>query len=423
MVSPAPNDVPLFQAVYSGYTTCIGCMTSERDDLATFASLNGEASIWGTMPGWVKSWVIHQPDKAKLARKLALYRMAAREYLIYGELVGQVDIEAPGDELEGTVYFPFCWIKSYSTTFQPVRGSIWRSYDGKSLGVVVVNTDAKPRPVKLSVVLSKYLDGAARQALGIYRMLPDGLVLERMADRERLDMALALDAHGVLIASARPAEDESQIKNVTPIMTKLAAGDAQLLSEGSAFDREMAERKTDVRLQTDFVEVLYPGFVDAKVVVANKGPADQQFQITWPGGAREEVVVTPRQRVVAERRIDLEKNEAGYVRHDIEVANGQLKKMLPFHVNLIAPVQVSLSGIALPVLDNTVAVFLPQDLFLEFRRHQEIDPGIHNLLARSIKVYVQNLPEIIMIAIEPLVLWQALPMPGLQSRSSPPPRP
>jgi len=334
------DDVPLVQAIYSGYATSVGRFENKRDPADTFATIQGDSFVWGIMPGWFKPTFQYNKEKLDLAVKLSRYRMAAKDFLVYGELVGEVQILPKADKIVRTVYGPYFKVNARLKKFKPLQGSIWRTYDGKSLGIVVMNMDSKPRRATFSVDIQQWLKNGNLQELGIYRILPQGIVFEQLTTSESIERDLALDAHEVLLLAIRPVEIISKVKLVTPVLTDEITKCSAAMAETYSFDREMAKRKLDIHLENNLVEALYTSSIEAVITIANNGNSNQKLQISWPDNTTEEVVLNRKQNTTLKHKIQLAQNKAMYEKFEIGIKNSKFVKKIPLYVNLKAPLQV-----------------------------------------------------------------------------------
>lgn len=327
------NDVPLIQAVYSGFTAYFGCLESSRDSLATFSMLQGTSFIWGLQPGWLKVEFLKQKEKAELVKELALFRMAARDFLLYGELVDEVRIEPQPDKLAATIYGFFADISAYNSLFPAVRGSIWRTYDGKSLGIVVLNTDSKPRNARFTVDINRWLKN--NKSLGIYHILPEDTVFEQITSGKLLKRNITLDAREVLVLAIRPFEQVKQTKHI--ISQRISA-----MTEFFSFDREMSKRKLDIKLKDSLLKSVCDSRVKVVLDINNQGSQPQKLQISWPDNTTESVVVNPEQSINLKHKLQLTKNQDMYVKYEIGIKNKGFTKKLPLYINLIPPLETAI---------------------------------------------------------------------------------
>ncbi|OHB54229.1 MAG: hypothetical protein A2Y12_04350 [Planctomycetes bacterium GWF2_42_9] len=388
------HDVPLAQAVYSGYTSCFGCYESERDEIDTFSMLQGEAFIWGIMPGWLKTPLVRQQEKAELAKKLALYRMAAKDFLIYGELLNEVHIEPKAGNVKRTVYGPYMAVTTHIEEFRPVMGSIWRTYDKKSLGIVVMNMDSQPHKVKFSVNIEQWLKKDAAKEWGVYRILPEGSIFEKLAKSHLLERDIILDSHEVLLLAIRPVEGIATVKLVDPVRMENVSNQAAVMAESFLFDQEMTKQKLNIYLEKDIVDALFASSIEAIINIVNDGKDIQKLQIIWPDNNTEEVVLSHNQSTTLKHNISFAENKAMYTKCEIGIKKGVFAKKIPLYVNLIAPLQIAIdigqsiesnqiSSLKIAVQNNTekiqsgkVVMVLPEDWeYISGGNFKDIKPG------------------------------------------------
>lgn len=376
-----PDDVPLIQAVYSGYTTCFGCLESERDDLNAFAALQGGSFVWGVQPGWLKVWLLEQGDKAQLARKLALYRMAAKQFLIYGELVDEVRFAAQPDKVAATVYLPVFRIRSYAAEYPSLYGGIWRTHDEKSLGVVAMNVDSRPQRVRFSLDVNQWLKSRKDTRLGIFRVLPEGDVFEReLTSGSKLNFDETLDAREPLILAVRPIEADLPAIDVASNPT--GTSNLAKLTRGFDCDREMARLKLRVRLENDLIECLDGEKAAATMVMVNRGNSEQTVQVKWHDGAIETVALPANKETTIKHEVLTSGRFKRSQRYKVNVTVGELTRVYPFFVLRAAPVEMSLRNIAggAPTgSENSVAVLDPTDASADarIRAMAQAPPGLH----------------------------------------------
>jgi hypothetical protein len=145
--------IPMFPAVYSGYTLIKGsnALTTWTDP--AWRMYVGRLFLWGVQCGWmVPSDVIAAPTKGSYLRAIGLYRVMAREYLTYGELV---------ELLSGADNITVQWLSS-TATLPAIQGTLWKSENG-NLAVLLSNFDSSPRSINLCIDTRKYIPGKVRQ--------------------------------------------------------------------------------------------------------------------------------------------------------------------------------------------------------------------------------------------------------------------
>lgn len=151
---PWPEDVPLFQAVYSGYATVFGSNIGKSVGAESFFAITGRATIWGVSPGWNEPWIL---DKGYERHAAGLYasarvRQAASEFLALGFLERDVKfLEDPGtidvswsSQRSGTEH-------DVTGTMPAVMGAKWRNVAGTAEALAFVNVASVEKTVSFRV--------------------------------------------------------------------------------------------------------------------------------------------------------------------------------------------------------------------------------------------------------------------------------
>ena len=127
------EDVPLFPAVYQGY--CIhfgrrvGCNAPHQTTAWRFLQ-DAKTVLWGEAPGWIGAHVFilnHYRDEAENLLKVAKFRRAHADFLVYGSLENEVRLDEPDSDVYGT---------------------IWKDANGKRTAVAFVNASAVVKRVR-----------------------------------------------------------------------------------------------------------------------------------------------------------------------------------------------------------------------------------------------------------------------------------
>ena len=86
---PEDNEIPMMPAVYSGYTTYFASPSWLEHGDRAFVMNQGRVFAWGCQNGWMGLDLFEPEHSEKLAylKKIGEYRLAARKFLQYGELV------------------------------------------------------------------------------------------------------------------------------------------------------------------------------------------------------------------------------------------------------------------------------------------------------------------------------------------------
>ncbi|MBO4344615.1 MAG: hypothetical protein J5833_02595, partial [Victivallales bacterium] len=87
------TDVPLLPAVYSGYTTYFTSPQEATDTLVAFRAAQGRDFMWGCQIGWHYFDILTDAHKEKFdfSMRLAKLRLATKDFMVFGELIGEVE--------------------------------------------------------------------------------------------------------------------------------------------------------------------------------------------------------------------------------------------------------------------------------------------------------------------------------------------
>lgn len=134
---PTDREIPLMQAVYSGYTLFFGspCDYSKSETFFNYAQ--GQALIDGRQNGWMDLGLF-KPEHARNAeyfRQCGRYRIAAGKFLTYGRLLGPM---ASADPVPVFTEEGFGWQTKHKGTAPLAEARLWQSEDGH-LGIVMAN--------------------------------------------------------------------------------------------------------------------------------------------------------------------------------------------------------------------------------------------------------------------------------------------
>ena len=137
---PVQEDIPMLQMVYSGYTFYFGSPSSSSPQTTDrgFIMGQGRSFIWGHQNGWMGLWYMRpgHEKKAEYFGRIGKYRLAAKKFLTYGELV---DLIQPLNKIPDVTEY---WqdhsrIPRYATV-PSAMGAVWKSEDNH-LGIFIVN--------------------------------------------------------------------------------------------------------------------------------------------------------------------------------------------------------------------------------------------------------------------------------------------
>lgn len=209
------KDVPFLPAVYSGYTVFWGSEMAFDDfeDPAAFYARMIQNTIWGVASGRWVHWRLFNPKPAKVqpafdacADIIGLcgrIRMAAKDFLVYGHLEGDLKPE------EALPTVSFKWyrtrIKNLPKGKRPpandvilpaVIGNVWRTHDGARRAWFAANVSDKEQTVRFRLSPG----GAAPMALSLPGQATarfsyaDGAVRLTLAPREVQGLVQATEA-------------------------------------------------------------------------------------------------------------------------------------------------------------------------------------------------------------------------------------
>ncbi len=145
-----PDEIPMMTTVYSGYTIYFSSPTHGYSDTISFAMLQGRDFLWGCQLGWMGFELLspEHKEKAEFLRTLAKYRMVSLKYLIYGELLGEIEPLNEIPKVKGTW---FQWGGGTFTAELPaVMGTYWKGADG-TIGALIVNVSDREQAFSFSL--------------------------------------------------------------------------------------------------------------------------------------------------------------------------------------------------------------------------------------------------------------------------------
>lgn len=137
-----PEEIPMMNAVYSGYTIYFASNARCEPGLQPYAMIQGREFIWGSQLGWMGFAEAAPSERGNYLREVVRLRHAALKYVIYGELLGELE---PLNDV-GTVTGK--WRdrrpEPFDATLPAVMSTVWRGSDD-TLGVFIVNLSDQHR--------------------------------------------------------------------------------------------------------------------------------------------------------------------------------------------------------------------------------------------------------------------------------------
>jgi len=139
---PTDWEIPMMEVVYSGRTIFFGspCDLTHSDRFFCYAQ--GQGLIDGRQNGWI-GLALFKPEnsaKAEYLRQCARYRVATKQYLVYGRLLGPVTPEKP---LPTFTEEGFGFNSQHKGTVPVAEGRLWQAENGR-LAVFLANYINQP---------------------------------------------------------------------------------------------------------------------------------------------------------------------------------------------------------------------------------------------------------------------------------------
>ena len=175
------EDVPLLSAVYSGYTIYFTSPQTPEDSLDAFCAAQARDYLWGCQLGWNGSWILNDAHREKQRFQLALcrYRRAAKDFLVYGQLVDEVR------PLNAVPEVTHQWHRNqqHAARLPVVMGTVWRDDRGR-LAVFVVNTGGEPQAFDFRLEPQRWLK--SRGPWRLSSLTPEGETPVSLAQDRRV---------------------------------------------------------------------------------------------------------------------------------------------------------------------------------------------------------------------------------------------
>jgi hypothetical protein len=142
------EDVPLLPAIYSGYTVYFTSPQAAHDSLDAFCAAQGRDFLWGCQLGWNDPWILREEhrEKQRFQLELCRLRLAAKEFLVCGQLVDELRLDEPAPVLAET------WNRRqpHLARVPAVMGTVWRD-SASRLAVFAVNASGSPQRASFRV--------------------------------------------------------------------------------------------------------------------------------------------------------------------------------------------------------------------------------------------------------------------------------
>ena len=180
-IKPDERSIPMITAVYSGYSICFGSPAWFEHGDRAWIMAQGRAFLWGSQNGWM-GLQLFKPEHARKAaylKKIGKYRVAARKFLTFGELVELIE---PTNHVKTiTETWPDHGNNPRTATLPSIQGSIWKAEDG-ALGIFLANYLEKSNTIEFKIDPAKYIAGVTSAGYKITQVQPEG---NRIGERIR----------------------------------------------------------------------------------------------------------------------------------------------------------------------------------------------------------------------------------------------
>ncbi|MBI2440304.1 MAG: hypothetical protein HYV35_02920 [Lentisphaerae bacterium] len=137
--------VPLFTAIYGGYTTVMGrsCPSAVMENLPLFAMVQGEQFLFGGQLGWTSAEILQHHESAVFLRDLAILRSRVRRFLHFGSMEPPLAAEVAGPKISALIPAELCArSRPLRLERQAIRNTVWRGPDGRPLVLLLNESSA-----------------------------------------------------------------------------------------------------------------------------------------------------------------------------------------------------------------------------------------------------------------------------------------
>ncbi|MBN2457459.1 MAG: hypothetical protein JXB29_13155 [Sedimentisphaerales bacterium] len=163
------KSIPMSPAVYSGYSIYFGSPAPLEYSDRAWIMVQGRDFLWGCQNGWMGFEILlpEHSKKAAFLRKIGQYRIAAKKFITYGELVDTI-----AHHQVVTEYWSDRNGNPYSVTLPVIQGSVWKGPNG-SLSILLVNYLEREESIDLEIDLESYGLKTRTNAYQVSQIHPD----------------------------------------------------------------------------------------------------------------------------------------------------------------------------------------------------------------------------------------------------------
>ncbi len=321
------TDVPLLPAIYSGYTTYFTSPQDAKDTLVAFRAAQGRDFMWGCQIGWHYFDILKDEykDKFDFSMQLAELRLATKEFMVFGELVREIEPPDAVPPLSVT------WnrLHPHIATLPAVQGYEWSDGNGRRCIYIINYSDS----MQMFEHTLPTLPGCKKVAL------------KRVSGKGTVPMAIAengdyrqeyLEAGEILAFIVEPlADGKKLVKEARNYLKK--GGDRLLMKTANEF--LFSQSGLSFAMNRNVVTVAGE-FTWMNCLVGNSG-RKRTLKVEWPDGSTERIafdskVTRPHFKefgASCEFRKDFVK---------VSVENGDGCKILPFNHIVRDAIQVEI---------------------------------------------------------------------------------
>ena len=422
------TDVPLLPAVYSGYTTYFTSPQDATDTLVAFRAAQGRDAMWGCQIGWHYFDILNDIHKEKFdfSMRLAELRLATKEFMVFGELLGEVK------PLNYVPTLTMTWgrQKPHTASMPAVQGHVWADANGRRC-IYIIN----------------YSDSVQNFEFNLPKLSSDNLLLRRVNGAGSVPMAIFASG-GSRSEYLEPGE--IMAFTVEPLAAKqnLEKEAREYLKKGGDCGLEKAANEFLFRQSGLFFDIgRNVVSVDGESTRIDYGFANsgrkRTLIVEWPDGTLDRIVVDSKLDNGWKEggRVNVKEFGGGSVFHKnyvkVSIVNGEGSLILPFnhirrdalHVDVDYPesvfagedfmVTVAVGNFSNMSKDATVLLKVPEGWVVEpsnVLEMNKLNPKEHRMTVLKCRAPVSTLTKNVSIATMLLTGRKTHPMTVTRSR-------
>lgn len=217
-----PTDVPLLEAIYSGYTIYFTSQSDYQDTQEAFQAIQSRDLLWGTQLGWMDPRLFTAPENAEKFKYLVgLTRLHFQlgEFFQTGELLDEPVVTPQ----ENTVTFVWNRNNVGESTLPAIQSTVWSNFNHNRLLIALANHSGTVQQADLSFFkLQDFLpecENATRDWQVLLHTVDGRTPLCRLVNG-RFDAPLQLAPYEIALLIIQP--DVAEPPDATPANPRLA---------------------------------------------------------------------------------------------------------------------------------------------------------------------------------------------------------